>query len=64
MSGFASLKAFEDALVTRRRIVSDIDRELFGRGASLADPLGSLIFTGVEDNPETLATIEKLGLKP
>jgi glutamate-ammonia-ligase adenylyltransferase len=34
---------------------------LFGRGDSLADPLGSLIFTGVDDHAETLATIEKLG---
>jgi glutamate-ammonia-ligase adenylyltransferase len=63
LSGFHSLQAFEAALVQHRRIVSDIDRELFGTGASLADPLGSLIFTGVEDNPETLATIAKLGFR-
>src|SRR5262249_9200829 len=61
LSGFESLKAFEAALIEQRRIVSDIDHQLFGRGRSLADPLGSLIFTGVEDSPETLATIEKLG---
>ncbi|MFT3726338.1 MAG: bifunctional [glutamine synthetase] adenylyltransferase/[glutamine synthetase]-adenylyl-L-tyrosine phosphorylase [Terricaulis sp.] len=61
LAGFASLQPFEAALVERRRIVSEIDRELFGRGQSLADPLGSLIFTGVEDAPETLATIAKLG---
>lgn len=61
LAGFASLEDFDAALIERRRIVADIDHQLFGRGASLADPLGSLIFTGVEDHPETLETIEKLG---
>lgn len=61
LAGFADLAAFDRALIERRRIVSDIDHQLFGRGASLADPLGSLIFTGVEDHAETLLTIEQLG---
>lgn len=63
LAGFADLAAFDAALVARRKIVSDIDHQLFGRGESLADPLGSLIFTGVEDHPETLKTIEQLGFK-
>jgi len=63
LAGFADLAAFDAALIERRRIVSDIDHQLFGRGESLADPMGSLIFTGVEDHPETLRTIEKLGFK-
>ncbi|TPW02055.1 MAG: glutamate-ammonia-ligase adenylyltransferase, partial [Alphaproteobacteria bacterium] len=33
----------------------------FDSWAALADPLGSLIFTGVENNPETLATLSQLG---
>jgi [glutamine synthetase] adenylyltransferase / [glutamine synthetase]-adenylyl-L-tyrosine phosphorylase len=61
LAGFESLDAFDKALIEQRRIVSDIDHQLFGRGDSLADPLGSLIFTGVEDHAETLTTIEKLG---
>jgi glutamate-ammonia-ligase adenylyltransferase len=61
LAGFADLAAFDAALVRQRQLVSDIDHQLFGRGDSLADPLGSLIFTGVEDQPETLATIAKLG---
>lgn len=61
LAGFASLADFDEALIERRRIVAEIDHELFGRGDSLADPLGSLIFTGVEDHPETLRTIGKLG---
>lgn len=63
LAGFADLAAFDAALVERRKIVSDIDHQLFGRGESLADPLGSLIFTGVEDHPETLRTIGQLGFK-
>lgn len=61
LAGFESLDALDRTLVEQRKIVSDIDHQLFGRGDSLADPLGSLIFTGVEDHAETLATIEKLG---
>ncbi|MGE0741049.1 MAG: bifunctional [glutamine synthetase] adenylyltransferase/[glutamine synthetase]-adenylyl-L-tyrosine phosphorylase [Hyphomonadaceae bacterium] len=61
LAGFDDLRAFDTALIERRRIVADIDHQLFGRGESLADPMGSLIFTGVEDHPETLRTIEKLG---
>jgi glutamate-ammonia-ligase adenylyltransferase len=61
LAGFESLAEFDATVIEHRRIVSDVDHQLFGRGESLADPLGSLIFTGVEDHPETLATIEKLG---
>jgi len=62
LSGFESLDAFDEAVIERRRIVSEIDHQLFGdKKRSLADPMGSLIFTGVEDQPETLATIAKLG---
>jgi glutamate-ammonia-ligase adenylyltransferase len=61
LCGFADLGAFEQALVARRARVAEIDRRLFGRFESLADPLGALSFTGVEDNPDTLATLERLG---
>jgi len=62
LAGFETLEAFDAALIERRRIVSEIDFQLFGdKKRSLADPMGSLIFTGVEDQPETLVTIEKLG---
>jgi glutamate-ammonia-ligase adenylyltransferase len=61
LAGFETREAFEQMLVAQRRIVSDIDHKLFGGGESLADPLGSLIFTGVEDDAETLKTIERLG---
>jgi glutamate-ammonia-ligase adenylyltransferase len=63
LAGFSELSAFDAALVEHRRIVVEIDRQLFGGGKSLADPLGSLSFTGVDDNPDTLRTIEKLGFR-
>lgn len=61
LAGFDSLTEFDAAVIERRRVVAEIDHRFFGRSESLADPLGSLIFTGVEDHPETLSTIEKLG---
>ncbi len=61
LANFSDLAALDAELIRQRKIVSDIDHQLFGRGDSLADPLGSLIFTGVEDQPETLETIGKLG---
>lgn len=62
LAGFETLESFDEALIERRRIVSEIDHQLFGdKKRSLADPMGSLIFTGVEDQPETLNTIAKLG---
>lgn len=62
LAGFETLDSFDEALIERRRIVSEIDHQLFGdKKRSLADPMGSLIFTGVEDQPETLDTIAKLG---
>jgi len=61
LCGFADLAAFDRALIAQRAIVAEIDHSLFGQGESLADPMGALVFTGVEDNAETLATIGKLG---
>lgn len=61
LSGFDDLAAFDEALLARRALVSEIDLSLFGASESLADPMGALVFTGVEDDPETLATIGKLG---
>jgi glutamate-ammonia-ligase adenylyltransferase len=61
LAGFGSLAELDAVVIEWRRVVADIDQQLFGSGESLADPLGSLSFTGVDDNPETLATIRKLG---
>lgn len=57
-NSFAELSA--DLAEVRRSIVA-IDATLFAPGETLADPLGSLSFTGVEDDPATLATLRGLG---
>lgn len=57
-ASFAELSA--DLARVRRSIVA-IDNDVFGADASLADPIGSLSFTGVEDDPATLATLRGLG---
>lgn len=55
---FAQLSA---ALGGVRREVVRRDGVVFPTSDSLADPLGSLSFTGVEDDPETLNTLRRLG---
>ncbi len=61
LCGFAGAAAFDAALRQRRARVAEIDAYLFRDQDTLADPLGSLIFTGVEDDPETLKTLSALG---
>lgn len=57
-ANFAELAA---SLVALRRAVAGVDAKLFSPGESLADPLGALSFTGVEDDPATLETLRRLG---
>lgn len=61
LCGFDDVAAFDEALRRRRARVAEIDAFLFGSHDTLADPLGSLIFTGVDDDPETLKTLSALG---
>ena len=61
LAGFDDWPALDAALLARRRAVAAIDAKLFSTEDSLADPLGSLVFTGVEDDPETLETLRGLG---
>ncbi|MDX2235074.1 MAG: bifunctional [glutamine synthetase] adenylyltransferase/[glutamine synthetase]-adenylyl-L-tyrosine phosphorylase [Hyphomonadaceae bacterium] len=61
LAGFEDWATLDAALLARRRAVALIDARLFAHQESLADPLGSLIFTGVENDPETLETLRKLG---
>ncbi len=64
LCGFDSSGEFDLALHKRRARVAEIDAYLFSGQDTLADSLGSLIFTGVEDDSETLATLAALGLRP
>src|SRR5262249_44053511 len=58
--GFASLEAFTADLRYHLTQVEKHYAELFEEAPSLSGP-GNLVFTGVEDDPETLATLRRLG---
>jgi len=59
--GFADRQAFTDTLEMKLNSVHDRFSALFERSPSLSGP-GSLVFTGVEDDPDTIATLTGLGL--
>ncbi|OLP61872.1 glutamine-synthetase adenylyltransferase [Xaviernesmea oryzae] len=61
MMGFAGTDAFSDALSARLRTVERHYGALFERERSLSDGEGNLVFTGQNDDPETLATLSRLG---
>lgn len=61
LSGAPDLRRF-DAQVTR--LLKQVNLrygELFSDGEDLSSTFGSLVFTGVEDDPETLATLARMG---
>jgi glutamate-ammonia-ligase adenylyltransferase len=61
--GFADTHAFEDVLLGHlNRVVANYAR-LFEQEAPLAARSGSLVFTGVEDDPETIATLSGMGFR-
>jgi glutamate-ammonia-ligase adenylyltransferase len=60
-AGFETVDALDAALIAVRRTVHAIAAPLHARDEPLADPLGSLVFTGVDDDPETLETLGALG---
>lgn len=61
LSGAPDLRRF-DAQVTRLlKQVNQRYGELFSEGEDLSSAFGSLVFTGVEDDPETLATLARMG---
>jgi glutamate-ammonia-ligase adenylyltransferase len=62
-SGFANSDAFGVALTGKLETVQGHYARLFERSAPLSDTKGNLVFTGVEDDPETLATLTALGFR-
>ncbi|MFC7377044.1 bifunctional [glutamine synthetase] adenylyltransferase/[glutamine synthetase]-adenylyl-L-tyrosine phosphorylase [Brevundimonas sp. GCM10030266] len=61
LAGEGALSAFDarvEALLIR---VNGRYGELFEGGEELSSPYGSLVFTGVENDPETLLTLERMG---
>jgi glutamate-ammonia-ligase adenylyltransferase len=61
LSGFARLASFDAAVGRTLRQVNRRYGELFAEEEPLASRFGSLVFTGVEDDPETLATLKRMG---
>ena len=58
--GYADAHAFTDALVVNIGRVEKHYGALFAEAPSLAGP-GNLVFTGTEDDPDTLDTLAKMG---
>jgi glutamate-ammonia-ligase adenylyltransferase len=61
--GYPDTEAFANALTGTLRMVQGHYARLFESAPELASAQGSLVFTGVEDDPETLATIGKMGFR-
>jgi glutamate-ammonia-ligase adenylyltransferase len=61
--GFADLPSFEAAALSVFRTVERHYAALFESSAPLGADDGSLVFTGVEDDPETQKTLASLGFK-
>jgi glutamate-ammonia-ligase adenylyltransferase len=60
-AGFASTEAFAEALTREAEAVQKHYALLFEEGPELATDIGSLVFTGTSDDPETLETLQRLG---
>jgi glutamate-ammonia-ligase adenylyltransferase len=59
--GFDSREDFAETLTGHMRRVQGHYAKLFETAPPLAEESGSLVFTGTEDDPETLETLRKLG---
>ncbi len=60
-AGFASYEPFADALLQRLQTVQGHYAALFEAAPGLGDDQGNLVFTGGEDDPGTLETLERMG---
>ncbi|HEX5378967.1 MAG TPA: bifunctional [glutamine synthetase] adenylyltransferase/[glutamine synthetase]-adenylyl-L-tyrosine phosphorylase [Phenylobacterium sp.] len=61
LSGFDRIRSFDAAVERILKTVNGRYGELFPGEEPLSSRFGSLIFTGVEDDPETLATLARMG---
>ena len=61
--GYQDTAQFEDELRSRLASVQGHYSRLFEREAPLASKTGSLVFTGVEEDPETIATLARMGFE-
>lgn len=65
LCGYASLDTFDRDLSETRKCVHDHYRKLFADEAEKSQSAvdGNLVFTGVDNDPETVRTLEELGFK-
>ena len=61
LMGFADEAGFADALLTHIRAVEGHYAALFEDEPALGDESGNLVFTGTDDDPDTLASLERMG---
>ena len=61
LSGYDRLASFDAAVVRTLKAVNGRYGELFQDEEALSSRYGSLVFTGVDDDPETLATLARMG---
>ena len=59
--GYDNLRSFDATVGRMLKLVNRRYGELFRGEEELSSKFGSLIFTGVEDDPETLATLKRMG---
>ncbi len=61
LAGFSNLSRFDLAVSRTLRLVNAHYGELFKEAETLSSSFGSLVFTGIEDDPETLKTLARMG---
>ncbi len=61
LSGFADLAGFDAAVSATLEAVNARYGALFAEDEDLSSPFGSLVFTGVEDDPDTCETLARMG---
>ena len=61
LAGYDRLRSFDAAITRTLKSVNARYGELFPQEEALSSRFGSLVFTGVDDDPETLATLARMG---
>ena len=62
-AGYGDVSAFGAALIAELQSVQSHYARLFERAPPLGSTSGSLVFTGVEDDPATIETLQKMGFR-
>ena len=63
LAGFDNLGRFDAAVARTMKTVNRLCGRLFTSEETLSSCFGSLVFTGVEDDPETVTTLTRMGFE-